>query len=71
MINLIFYSELVLAFLLWRILMLISDILTQIAALDVEVDALIVSAKPADLQPISDAITAVASKVKAATPAAP
>ncbi len=48
----------------------VSDILTQIAAVSTDVDALIASQSPApDLQPVFDALTALDTKVKAATPA--
>ncbi len=49
----------------------VSDLLTQIASVSTDLDALIASqTPPADLQPVSDALTALDGKIKAATPVA-
>lgn len=53
-----------------RISMDLNTILNQIGTLSADVDALIASNKPVDLQPVADALTALDDKVKAATPAA-
>jgi len=50
----------------------VSDLLTQVATISTDVDALVarsVPTPPVDLQPVADALTALDAKVTAANPA--
>lgn len=67
-------SELTIHKELHKMAIAVSDLLTQITAISTDVDALVAASvpqPPVDLQPVSDALTALDAKVKAATPVPP